>query len=1183
MITTATNYTSLADVPELPDLRSPAVSPEPVGTPQDSVTPPKEKPEESPSYVKDILAAPFRGVASAAGGLYNLADTLDNFTGADVLPTLDIGSALGHSKTLPGSLVEGISQFLVGFVPVAGWLGRVGALTNAAGKLSFAGNTIAGAAATFAVFEGSQGRLSDLINEKFPALKNPVTDFLSTSPDDGEAVGRLKNALEGAGIGAAVDGLLVGIKAIRAGAAAKAAGKDAEAVNAAMAAEAHPETITKAVDDLASKEVPGTPLHDVESGMDGTPGIVKPKAGEAAAVWTPDPNAALAAVKHYLDTGEVTQIDPRIFNVGAITNDETRADFISHIVKLFENTIASDKGPRVNDAESFRKSMAFFADAIGTDSGETLAFKLQKDVSSMNEMYARAGAYRLTLASLYKDMAAKATAAVSGDDAAKLAFVDAFRAHSTFLQGLSHLGTGMGRGLRAFHAISGPNLQAFDGAIAEALAGVGGGDAVSTAAKKLLAAISGGGEIGGARMASEKLTLGGRILAVHNEYWMNSILSGPATSVVNTLGNTFSMLYLPLERAAGAARGGDISTSQAFMKMYGYLYEAFNDSLQFSLRSIREGSSALDQAAGTAETAAVGLGGKANPPAITAANFGQDNTSALGSLINHVGDIVRMPNRFLTGADEFFKQINARAAAKARLYTEAVGNAAIRNDPVAVGQYVNSKFSSLLDESGQFLTQAGVARTGESLAKQQGLTGFKAIEFVQKYTQENFDKNKSMLLDYAKDYAQEATFTRPLPKGGIPYRIQQAAVDHPILRMVVPFIRTPVNIIKFAGQRLLPTDMPLIGELHKQFASEITHADPMVRAAAMGRQSLGTSLFIASAAAGYGGVITGGGPTNVQERKQLLATGWQPYSFKMPDGTYVSFQRLDPFATFLGLAGDFSEAANRAYEKDNADFSSIPSLVALATARNFTNKSYLTGISQIVEAMSDPERFMPKLFQRQAGSYIPNLIATSTQDIGDDPYLREVRTVMDALKKRVPGFSDDLDVQRNILGEAIEAPHGRIPFGINWASPVAVSNKKNDPVFDELNKLQAGLSAPREIQNGIDFTTFKNDKQQSAYDRWQELTGTTKVNGKPLRSALESLISSASYQKLSDKATVEYDSPRVQEVRRVINKYRYTALDSMLKEFPELNANWKQNFQNRAALQRGVQVTDLMPLPFPSK
>ena len=61
-------------------------------------------------------------------------------------------------------------------------------------------------------FSGQQARLSDLVQE-FPIIANPVTDFLASDVDDSFAVGRLKNALEFAGLDVAV--MLPFVKTLR--------------------------------------------------------------------------------------------------------------------------------------------------------------------------------------------------------------------------------------------------------------------------------------------------------------------------------------------------------------------------------------------------------------------------------------------------------------------------------------------------------------------------------------------------------------------------------------------------------------------------------------------------------------------------------------------------------------------------------------------------------------------------------------------------------------------------------------------------------------------------------------------------------------------------------------------------------------------------------------------------------
>jgi len=115
-----------------------------------------------------------------------------------------------------GQMTEGAAQFLVGFIPAVRGV-RVlsgGAALTSTGKLAqFA---IAGAVADATVFDPHEKRLSDLI-QQYPALQNPVTEYLASDPGDSKAEGRLKNALEGLILGAVLDGFVRGLRVMKYG------------------------------------------------------------------------------------------------------------------------------------------------------------------------------------------------------------------------------------------------------------------------------------------------------------------------------------------------------------------------------------------------------------------------------------------------------------------------------------------------------------------------------------------------------------------------------------------------------------------------------------------------------------------------------------------------------------------------------------------------------------------------------------------------------------------------------------------------------------------------------------------------------------------------------------------------------------------------------------------------------
>src|SRR5690606_26777308 len=159
--------------------------------------------------------------------------------------------------TVTGGLVRGVAQWLAGF------LGPGAAATKgmqAAGTAARAGKAaLQGAIADFTAFDGQEKRLSDLIQE-YPALQNPVNEYLASNEDDGFIEGRFKNAVEGLGLGVMTEGMLMGLKAVRAARIAKRAEGGVPAPTANLRPEIQPDAFKVLGDESAPLLAPRTAL-----------------------------------------------------------------------------------------------------------------------------------------------------------------------------------------------------------------------------------------------------------------------------------------------------------------------------------------------------------------------------------------------------------------------------------------------------------------------------------------------------------------------------------------------------------------------------------------------------------------------------------------------------------------------------------------------------------------------------------------------------------------------------------------------------------------------------------------------------------------------------------------------------------------------------------------------------------
>ncbi|QND25795.1 hypothetical protein HB773_04590 [Sinorhizobium meliloti] len=164
--------------------------------------------------------------------------------------------------------------------------------------------------------------------------------------------------------------------------------------------------------------------------------------------------------------------------------------------------------------------------------------------------------------------------------------------------------------------------------------------------------------------------------------------------------------------------------------------------------------------------------------------------------------------------------------------------------------------------------------------------------------------------------AQVTTFQQELLPGTAGATIQQARARHPILTFIVPFVKTPINVLRYSWKMT-----PGLNLLQKEFRDAVKGANGAeAQAQAMGQMALGMTFMGLAASMALNGKMTGAGPTDPELQKELRATGWQPYSyiFEGEDGStkYIPMGRLDPASMAMSMVADLVEALRHAPRRD---------------------------------------------------------------------------------------------------------------------------------------------------------------------------------------------------------------------------------------------------------------------------
>nr|BAR33073.1 hypothetical protein [uncultured Mediterranean phage uvMED] len=486
------------------------------------------------------------------------------------------------------------------------------------------------------------------------------------------------------------------------------------------------------------------------------------------------------------------------------------------------------------------------------------------------------------------------------------------------------------------------------------------------------------------------------ILDMAQEFWINALLSGIPTQAVNMGSNAIVAGFRPIEAYAQAAisagRRKDpdrrLSFSEANGNAFATIY-GLRDALKTAAKAFYNPDLVKDP-----------------NTKLELARQKSINTKLKVFGYDIIGDTIRLPGRGLLAGDVFFKQL----AYNQNVYGKAFDIAAKEGikDPIKFMKRVNS----LVMDHKKTPTAGVLGKDFEEIALERG---------------------------------RYQTFTNNLGPTG---RSFQRQLNGPLkmFKFVVPFVRTPVNIVKYYLER---SPAGVVNALRKKGAE---------RDAAIARTLLGTGLAYLAYDLASEKKIVGGGPIDRQERRLWLQDRSNvPYSFKTSDGKSYEFFRFEPTAMIFGIAADMQQIMEEIYR--NPEFYGedgkflqekfgtriFDMLIGLTNSlqRNLTDKTFFRGVTDLVSAI-DSET--PTGIETYVNNFLGSFVPTMFRNINDvnDPFLRDTREALDKIMDDLPFFSNKgMPIRRNIFGEKML----RRKQGPQVFSPITVGTAEPDPVL----------------------------------------------------------------------------------------------------------------------------------------
>lgn len=224
----------------------------------------------------------------------------------------------------------------------------------------------------------------------------------------------------------------------------------------------------------------------------------------------------------------------------------------------------------------------------------------------------------------------------------------------------------------------------------------------------------------------------------------------------------------------------------------------------------------------------------------------------------------------------------------------------------------------------------------------------------------------------------------------------------PEVVFVAPFIKTPLNIFKDT-LTYTPAVLAWKGLKKSQGLSD---------EAAAARMLLGSGLAALVYQNVLSGNITGSYPKDAGRREAMIAANIPEYSVKLL-GNWYSFARIEPLASLLGVfadaSEDFDDQAKLPEGHPDKTIDEFFLSLGVAVSKNLTSKTFLEGLTGMLQAVHDPDRYGMSWVNSYAGLIVPGAVAQFAR--GADPVQRQVNSFSDAIQARVPSRVPFTDVR----------------------------------------------------------------------------------------------------------------------------------------------------------------------------
>lgn len=626
---------------------------------------------------------------------------------------------------------------------------------------------------------------------------------------------------------------------------------------------------------------------------------------------------------------------------------------------------------------------------------------------------------------------------------------------------------------------------------------------------------------------AQKRTFGRMIL----EYWINGLISGPATHTTYMIGNTILALEKAGPETAAASMIG------ALRKRFGREGETVRlGEVSAQLKAMGQGIPGGVEAAIEAMRSGVttrlpgenirpGMPFSGDTQLITAKEATNEPVTWADVGAQTFGIVRGLRDGFISGAG----LLKAGGVEGSPLFglkyqpTGAIPDIAVRGMnvlPLGTAVRLPSRFIASIHSFFRSVNYSmDKASQAYRIASNEGLSGTAFDARVGEIRQNPSDE----VMERARGNATELTL---MGKGSqfvqaLSRLTNTEIMGFPVLKFIDPFVHIAGNIIDQSIVQRTP-----VGILAPEIRADLMGKNGNVaQDTAMARMLVGTALSVTFGGLAAEGIASGSGPSKPQDAAMWRLAGNQAHSIRIGDMWY-DVHRLGPLGMLMGVSADLYDVAHAA---ESGDVTTAAALLQHAFTQNILDESFMRGPAELIQAVEDPGRYGEAYIRNFLSSFVPYSVGMAQMSRAADPYSRQARTVMDSIKAKVPGLSESLFPRRDIWGEPMPNREAVVGKGITAMYETQISN---DPVNAAMTQLGISPAQPqRKIRN-----QQLTDQQYDDYSR---------IAGRMAKMRLDVIVRSPDFQ--SWPAFVRHDV-----MKETITQSRETARNMILMKYPSI-------------------------------